>query len=231
MLLKKWEEFPPRMQNGQVRPYYDLLKKKTASLLIKRLGDILFALVACVVLSPILLITALLVRIDSKGPVFFRQVRVGAFLQEFRIFKFRTMVDHADKIGSQVTVKNDSRITRIGSFLRKYRLDELPQLFNILLGQMTVIGARPEVVKYVEHYTDEMLATLLLPPGLSCEASIHFRNENELLGSCQDVDRTYIEEILPVKLSYSLEYMKKSFFREDIKLFFRTIGCAFHMEG
>jgi len=230
MLLKKWDDLPKKMQNEKVLYYYNILRHKAPSLLAKRFIDILFSLLGCIIISPILFIVAILVKVDSKGPVFFRQVRVGTFLQEFRIFKFRTMVNNAEEIGSQVTVKNDCRVTKIGGFLRKYRLDELPQLFNIFLGQMTVIGARPEVVKYVEYYTDEMLATLLLPPGLSCEASIQFRNENELLDNCKDVDKTYIEEILPVKLRYSLEYMKKNFLPEDFKLFLKTIGCAFHMD-
>ena len=171
-MLKNWNELPEYMRTDEVRPYYDLLQKKRLSLFFKRVFDIVVSLIMIILCSPILLIISILIVKDSKGGVFYRQERVTQYGRVFRIFKFRTMVQNADQIGTQVTVSNDSRITKIGSKLRNCRLDELPQLFNIFLGDMTFVGTRPESVHYVKSYTNEMYATLLIPAGVTSEASI-----------------------------------------------------------
>ena len=168
-----------------------------------------------VILSPLLLIISILIVTDSKGGVFYRQERVTQYGKKFKIFKFRTMVANADKIGTQVTVSNDNRITKIGAMIRKYRIDEIPQLLNILAGDMSLVGTRPESVHYVKHYTPEMMATLLLPAGVTSETSILYKDEAELLDKADDVDKVYIEKILPEKMKYNLESIKKfSFIRE-----------------
>ena len=172
MMLRKWEDLPQEMRTEEVRPYYDLLRKKQGSLLCKRLFDILASLVLLVLLSPVFLVLAIAIKLDSRGPVFYRQVRVTQYGREFRIFKFRTMVQNADHIGSQVTVSGDSRITRVGKVIRSCRLDEVGQLLNVLGGSMSFVGTRPEVPKYVARYTPEMMATLLLPAGVTSAASL-----------------------------------------------------------
>ena len=201
MLLKKWDDIPSFMKNSDVERYYKILKKKTLSLVMKRVFDVVMSLILIVLLSPALLIVSCWIKIDSKGPVFYRQTRITQYGKEFRIFKFRTMVTNADKMGALVTTKNDSRITKVGEKIRKCRLDELPQLFNILIGDMSFVGTRPEVQKYVDAYTDEMLATLLLPAGVTSLASINYRDEDEILDQYVDenhsVDEVYIEKILP----------------------------------
>lgn len=223
MKLKSWDALPVYMQNDAVKEYYHILSKRTGSLFCKRLFDIVSASVMLVVCSPVLLILAIWIKLDSPGPVFFRQKRVTRYGRVFRIFKFRTMVNNADKIGSQVTVGNDSRITKVGAKIRKLRLDELPQLINVLLGDMSFVGTRPEVEKYVNAYTDEMYATLLLPAGITSEASIQYKDEDELLSDADDVDRVYIEQVLPEKMKYNLEAIKTFRFWGEIKTMFRTV--------
>lgn len=223
MLLKKWDELPERMKNDSVMPYYESLYKKRLSLVAKRIFDLVVAIITFIALSPIFIILSLAIKIDSKGPVMFRQVRVTQYGKQFRIFKFRTMVNNADKIGAQVTTKNDSRVTRVGKILRKLRLDEFPQLFNIILGDMSFVGTRPEVVKYVEKYTDEMMATLLLPAGVTSEASIQYKDEELLLSIADDADETYIYEVLPEKMKYNLRSIEKFDFFSDIKTMVRTV--------
>lgn len=223
MLLKKWDELPENMKNDSVMPYYELLYKKRLSLVAKRIFDLVVAIITFIALSPIFIILSLAIKIDSKGPVMFRQVRVTQYGKQFRIFKFRTMVNNADKIGAQVTTKNDHRVTRVGKILRKYRLDEFPQLFNIILGDMSFVGTRPEVVKYVEKYTDEMMATLLLPAGVTSEASIQYKDEELLLSIADDADETYIYEVLPEKMKYNLRSIEKFDFFSDIKTMVRTV--------
>ena len=221
--MKKWEDLPEDMQVPEVRKYYDILKRHRVSLLLKRVFDIIVAGLLLVVLSPVMIILSIMIKADSKGPVFFRQVRVTRYGKPFRIFKFRTMVDHADEIGTQVTTKGDARVTKIGKRLRGCRLDELPQLFNILTGDMTFVGTRPEVPKYVEHYTNAMKATLLLPAGVTSMTSIEYKDEERLLESTVDADDVYIKTILPEKMKYNLEAIKKFSFLEDIKTMLATV--------
>ena len=223
MRLILWEDLPEKMQTDAVRPYYDALQKKTGSLLLKRIFDIAVSFLMLLVLSPFFLILAIAIKIDSAGPVFYRQVRVTQYGRLFRIFKFRTMVNNADKIGSLVTVGNDSRITKVGSFIRACRLDEISQLINVLLGDMTFVGTRPEVPKYVDAYTPEMMATLLLPAGITSIASIRYKDEAELLDKAEDVDKTYIEEVVPGKMQYNLESILKFSFWDDIATCFKTV--------
>lgn len=222
-MLKNWNELPEYMRTEEVRPYYDLLQKKKMSLFLKRVFDIVVSLIMIILCSPILLIISILIVKDSKGGVFYRQERVTQYGRVFRIFKFRTMVQNADQIGTQVTVSNDSRITKIGSKLRNCRLDELPQLFNILLGDMTFVGTRPESVHYVKSYTNEMYATLLLPAGVTSEASIEYKDEADLLDQADDVDNVYINEVLPEKMKYNLNSIKEFSFFKEIATMFRTV--------
>lgn len=222
-MLKNWNELPEYMRTDEVRPYYDLLQKKRLSLFLKRVFDIVVSLIMIILCSPILLIISILIVKDSKGGVFYRQERVTQYGRVFRIFKFRTMVQNADQIGTQVTVSNDSRITKIGSKLRNCRLDELPQLFNIFLGDMTFVGTRPESVHYVKSYTNEMYATLLLPAGVTSEASIQYKDEANLLDQADDVDSVYINDVLPEKMKYNLNSIKEFSFFKEIATMFRTV--------
>ncbi len=222
-MLKNWNKLPEYMRTDEVRPYYDLLQKKRLSLFFKRVFDIVVSLIMIILCSPILLIISILIVKDSKGGVFYRQERVTQYGRVFRIFKFRTMVQNADQIGTQVTVSNDSRITKIGSKLRDCRLDELPQLFNIFLGDMTFVGTRPESVHYVKSYTNEMYATLLLPAGVTSEASIQYKDEADLLNQADDVDSVYINKVLPEKMKYNLNSIKEFSFFKEIATMFRTV--------
>lgn len=222
-MLKNWNKLPEYMRTDEVRPYYDLLQRKKLSLFFKRVFDIIVSLIMIILCSPILLIISILIVKDSKGGVFYRQERVTQYGRVFRIFKFRTMVKNADQIGTQVTVSNDSRITKIGSKLRNCRLDELPQLFNIFLGDMTFVGTRPESVHYVKSYTNEMYATLLLPAGVTSEASIEYKDEADLLDQADDVDSVYINEVLPEKMKYNLNSIKEFSFFKEIATMFRTV--------
>ncbi len=223
MLVKKWEKLPPEMQNEAVRPYYEKLRKKNFSLFWKRIFDFFVSSIMLIVLLPLFLVLALAIKIDSRGPVFFRQERVTQYGKKFRIFKFRTMVNNADKIGSQVTVNNDMRITRIGRFIRKCRLDEVSQLIDVWRGKMSFVGTRPEVPKYVEKYSEEMMATLLLPAGVTSEASINFKDEDKFLKDAESVDDTYVEVVLPKKMEYNLYSLKKQGFWRDIGIMFKTV--------
>ena len=227
MLLKDWNELPASMKNKEVRKYYIRLKKKKKSLLLKRAFDVVMSSLMIVMLCPVLLAVAVWIKVDSEGPVFYRQERVTQYGRKFRIFKFRTMVTNADKMGTLVTTKNDSRITKVGEKIRKCRLDELPQLFNILLGDMSFVGTRPEVQKYVDAYTDEMMATLLLPAGVTSLASINYRDEDEILDQYVDenhsVDEVYIEKILPEKMKYNLKYLKTFNIVEYFMLCVKTV--------
>lgn len=226
-MLKKWEELPENMQTDAVRPYYDILAGKKKSLAGKRWMDVLFSLILTVLLSPVMLGIACAIRAEDKGPVFYRQERITAYGKKFRIFKFRTMVVDADKKGSLITGKNDDRITRVGRKLRKCRLDELPQLFNILLGDMSFVGTRPEVEKYVNRYSKPMLATLLLPAGVTSEASIVFKDEDDVLAHYtakgETTDEAYVKHILPRKMRYNLNYLKKAGVFGDLMIMIRTV--------
>lgn len=222
MILKKWEDLPKEFQTEEVKKYYDILSKKKGSLFLKRVFDVIVSLIMLIILLPVFIILGIAIKIDSKGPVFFRQERITQYGRTFRIFKFRTMVNNAEKLGTQVTVGNDLRITRVGSFIRNCRLDEISQLLNILTGDMTLVGTRPEVRKYVDYYTKEMMATLLLPAGVTSLASIYYKDEAELLEKSENPDKTYIEEILPEKMKYNLQSIEKFNFIEDIKIMFMT---------
>ena len=221
--MRKWNDLPKEMQVEQVKKYYEILQCQKGSLLAKRIFDIIVASLLVVILSPILLFLSILIKIDSPGPVMFRQVRVTTYGKPFRIFKFRTMVNNADKIGTQVTTKGDSRVTRMGKMLRGCRLDELPQLFNVLKGEMSFVGTRPEVEKYVAHYTDEMKATLLMPAGITSRASIEYKDEERLLESAENADEVYIHQVLPEKMKYNLRAIEKFSFWDDIKTMFATV--------
>ena len=223
MKLCEWEQLPPELQTDAVRPYYDILKKKQAGLVCKRIFDVVVSAIMLLILSPVFLILAIAIKIDSPGPVFYRQIRVTQFGKQFRIFKFRSMVSNADKIGTQVTVGNDSRITRVGKLIRKCRLDELCQLIDVFRGTMTFVGTRPEVPKYVEAYTPAMMATLLLPAGVTSLTSIFYKDEDRLLEGAEDVDKTYITEVLPGKMRYNLKAIKTFSFFGDIKVMFMTV--------
>ncbi len=217
------------MQTDEVRAYYDILAKKRGSLFFKRVFDIVVSFIMLVILSPVFLILAAAIKLDSKGPVFYRQVRVTQYNKKFRIFKFRSMVQDADK-GSQVTVSGDSRITRVGKIVRGCRLDELCQLIDVLRGTMTFVGTRPEVPKYTEHYTDAMMATLLLPAGVTSLASIYYKDEAELLDAAEDTDKVYIEDVLPGKMYYNLKAIEKFSFWGDIKVMFMTVFAVLGKE-
>lgn len=221
--MRKWNDLPKEMQVEQVKKYYEILQCHKGSLLAKRIFDIIVASLLVVILSPILFLLSILIKIDSPGPVMFRQVRVTTYGKPFRIFKFRTMVNNVDKIGTQVTTKGDSRVTRMGKMLRGCRLDELPQLFNVLKGEMSFVGTRPEVEKYVAHYTDEMKATLLMPAGITSRASIEYKDEERLLESAENADEVYIHQVLPEKMKYNLRAIEKFSFWDDIKTMFATV--------
>ena len=223
MILKKWEDLPEFLRTDAVRPYYELLSKRRGSLLLKRCFDVAASAVMLLVLAPVFAVLAIAIKLDSPGPVFYRQVRVTQYGREFRIFKFRSMVQGADKRGSLVTVSGDSRITRVGRFIRKCRLDELCQLIDIFRGTMTFVGTRPEVPKYVAAYTPEMMATLLLPAGVTSKASILYKDEAELLDAAEDVDAVYTRDVLPDKMRYNLEELKNFSFRSDLNTMFRTV--------
>lgn len=223
MILKKWEDLPENLRTDAVRPYYELLAKRRGSLLLKRCFDVVVSSIMLLILAPVFLVLAIAIKLDSPGPVFYRQVRVTQYGQEFRIFKFRSMVSDADKRGSLVTVSGDSRITRVGKFIRKCRLDELCQLIDIFRGTMTFVGTRPEVPKYVAAYTPEMMATLLLPAGVTSEASILYKDEADLLDAAEDVDAVYIRDVLPGKMKYNLDALKNFSFFSDIATMFRTV--------
>ncbi len=224
--MRKWEALPDTMRTPEVRPYYEALEKKRFALALKRVFDVVVSAVMLVLLSPVFLILAIAIKLESPGPVFYRQVRVTQYGETFRIFKFRTMVNDADKKGAAVTVSGDSRITRVGRFIRKCRLDEVSQLIDILRGTMSFVGTRPEVPKYVAAYTPEMMATLLMPAGVTSEASIHYKDEDELLAGAEDVDRVYIEKVLPGKMKYNLESIRNFSFWGEIATMFRTVAAV-----
>jgi len=222
-LLIDWEDLPLYMRNQSVRMHFYSLKNKQIELILKRCFDILFAFFSLIILSPVFLLLSIIIKLDSNGGIIFRQIRVTQYGREFRIYKFRTMVVNSEQFGSQVTINNDIRITRVGRFLRKSRLDELPQLVNILLGDMSFVGTRPEVVKYVSHYTDEMLSTLLLPAGVTSRASIEYKDEDKLLSETSNVDDTYIKVILPHKMKINMKYTYTFSLIEDLRIMLRTV--------
>lgn len=224
----KWEKLPAQMQREEVKEFYDILQKKRGSLVAKRIFDLIFSVLLLVLLSPFMLIIAIAVKCTSPGEIIFRQTRVTTYGKRFQIYKFRTMVSDAPQKGSQVTVKGDSRVTGVGHFLRKVRLDELPQLLNILKGDMSFVGTRPEVEKYVEAYTPQMYATLLMPAGVTSPASIRYKDEERLLSGEGNPDEIYCNQILPEKMKYNLEYIREFSFWKDIVILFQTVIAILH---
>lgn len=222
-MLKVWEELPEFMQNEEVRQYYDILAKRKGHLLFKRIFDLIVASILLIICAPIMVVIAVAIKLTSKGPVFFRQVRITKYGKEFRIFKFRTMVVDAEKLGAQVTIGNDPRITKVGYRIRKTRLDEIPQLFNVFKGEMSFVGTRPEVPKYVNQYQPEMLATLLMPAGVTSKASIEFKDEEKMLDSVDDVDKVYVEEVLPIKMICNVAYIREFRVWSDSRLMIKTV--------
>lgn len=229
-MLRKWEDLPDFMKCDEVKPYYDLLAKKKGSLFLKRVFDLVVGSILLIVLAIPMGVIAIWIKLDSKGPVFYRQERVTTYGKKFKIHKFRTMVNNADKIGSTVTVNGDNRITGVGDKLRKFRLDELPQLLDVLTGNMSFVGTRPEATKYVEQYEPEMNATLLIPAGITSEASIRYKDEAGLLYASDNVDKTYIEKVLPEKMKYNLESIKEFSFFKEIGTMFRTVFAVLGKE-
>ena len=229
-MLKRWEDLPDYMRVPEVRPYWEILNKKRGQLLLKRGFDIAAASVMLVLLSPPMAVIAVMIKRDSEGPVFYRQERVTAYGKHFRIHKFRTMVANAEKIGTAVTVGNDRRITRVGAKLRGHRLDELPQVLDVIRGDMSFVGTRPEAVKYVEQYKPEYYATLLMPAGITSEASILYKDEDRLLSAADDVDRVYMEQVLPEKMKLNLESVRRFCFPREILTMFRTVAAVLGKE-
>lgn len=225
-MLCRWEELPQNMQNEAVRPYYDSLQSQKCSLFLKAVFDRVVSLLMLIGLSPIFVLLAIMIKMDSPGEVFFRQERVTQYGKKFRIHKFRTMVKNAESLGAQVTTKSDMRVTKVGKKLRGCRLDELPQLIDILQGNMSFVGTRPEVTKYVEQYAPEMRATLLLPAGVTSEASIEYKDEERLLADAKNADKTYVEVVLPQKMNWNLRSLKDFSFVGDIKTMFKTVWAV-----
>lgn len=228
MYFKPWNQLPEIMHSEPVKLYYQHLMKKKTSIRVKRVLDFVLAIILTIVLSPIMAVLAICIKLDSKGPVFYRQERITQYGRSYRIFKFRTMVADADKRGPAITQSADSRITRMGHLLRKCRLDELPQLFNVIIGDMSFVGTRPEVKKYVDAYSDEMMATLLLPAGITSRTSIAYKDEDEVMEKYrketgESVDDIYIRYILPEKMKYNLQYMETFSVLEDFKIMIDTV--------
>lgn len=222
MIMCRWEQLPENMQTDAVRKYYDILKKKTVSLVFKRVFDVVMSFILLILFSPLFLVLTVAIRIDSKGPAFYRQVRVTQYGRLFRIHKFRSMVAGADK-GLQVTVNNDCRVTKVGHFIRKYRLDEICQLIDIFIGSMSFVGTRPEVPKYVDQYTDEMMATLLLPAGVTNITCVYYKDEAAMLAGAEDTDVIYMKKVLPQKMAYNLKAIEEFGFLGDIRVMFMTV--------
>lgn len=226
-MLKKWDDLPDFMKCDEVKEYYKIIEKRKVSLFLKRAFDLVAGLLMFIILAIPMAVLAIWIKLDSPGPVFYRQERITTYGKRFKIHKFRTMVANADKIGTAVTVGNDSRITTVGARLRDHRLDEFPQVFDILSGNMSFVGTRPEAVKYVKQYKPEYMATLLLPAGITSEASIRYKDEAELLDAADDVDRVYVENVLPGKMKYNLEAIRNFSFIGEIVTMFRTVFAVF----
>lgn len=226
MMLLPWDKLPEYMRNEKVKPYYDSLSKKKNSLALKRIFDVVMSVVLFILLLPVIAFISVWIKLDSRGPVFFRQVRITSYGRKFKIYKFRTMVENAEALGSQVTSQNDMRVTRVGEKIRKLRLDELPQLINIFKGEMSFVGTRPEVPRYVKQYAPEMYATLLLPAGVTSEASIEYKDEDELLRDASNADEVYVKKVLPGKMKWNLKEIREFSFLKEIKILFRTVAAV-----
>ena len=229
-MLRKWEDLPDFMRIPEVRPYWEVLDKKRGQLLLKRLFDLTAGLLLSIILAVPMAVISVMIKRDSEGPVFYRQERVTTYGRHFRIHKFRTMVSNADQIGTAVTVGNDSRITKIGSKLRGHRLDELPQVLDVIVGDMSFVGTRPEAVKYVEKYKPEYYATLLMPAGITSEASIQYKDEDKLLNAADDVDNVYLKLVLPAKMKWNLESLRGFTFLKEVATMFRTVAAVLGKE-
>ncbi len=225
-MLRRWEDLPDFMRTPEVRPYWEILNKRRGQMITKRVFDLVVSILLLIILLIPMAIIAVWIKLDSRGPVLYRQERVTTYGKHFRIHKFRTMVSNADKIGTAVTVGNDSRITRIGAKLRHLRLDELPQVFDVINGDMSFVGTRPEAVKYVERYKPEYTATLLMPAGITSEASIRYKDEDKLLNRADDVDKVYVSQVLPEKMKWNLESIRRFRFLREILTMFRTVAAV-----
>lgn len=226
MILCDWEKLPDYMRTDEVKEYYDILSRKKASLVIKRLLDIIMSAILILILIIPMAIIAVMVKCDSKGPVLFKQTRITTYGRKFKIWKFRTMVENAEQLGGLITEANDKRVTKLGEKLRKCRLDELPQVFNVFMGDMSFVGTRPEVEKYVNMYTPQMYATLLTPAGITSIASITYKDNDEFFTDPELVDKNYMEIILPEKMKLNLDYYKEFNAFYDIKVMFTTVGSV-----
>lgn len=229
-MLCKWEELPPFLQIEEVKPYHEYLWKHRGQLYIKRTFDFVLSSLMLVLTAPLFLCLAAWIKVDSLGPVFYRQERITQYGRRFRIYKFRTMVQDADRKGSLVTVGGDTRITGAGKKLRGCRLDEFPQLINIWKGEMSFVGTRPEVSKYVKQYTKQMRATLLLPAGVTSEASIRYKDEDRILeekvAEGKRVDEAYVEDVLVEKMGWNLKSLREFSLVNDVWLLFRTVWAV-----
>ena len=225
--MKTEHQMPEFMKNHYTLKAEEVLQKKKATLFFKRLFDICLSLILLVILSPVFLVLSICIKLEDGGPIFYRQQRITTYGRVFRIFKFRTMVMNADKMGPLVTQDNDSRITKIGRKIRSFRLDEVPQLINVLIGDMSFVGTRPEVQKYVDAYSEEMMVTLLLPAGITSKSSIEFRNEadkiSKWMGQGLTADEAYIQKILPEKMQYNIDYIEEVSVAQDIKVMLQTV--------
>lgn len=226
MQFREWDDIPEFMRNDDVKKYYDLLRGKRFSLKIKRSFDIVMSASLIFLLSPLFLVLTVWIKFDSRGPVYYKQERVTQYGRKFYIFKFRTMIVNADQIGSLVTARHDTRITRIGKKIRKFRLDEIPQLFNILIGDMSFVGTRPEVQKYVDVYSNEMKATLLLPAGVTSEASIEYKDEDKLLEEAEDPDEIYRNRVLPEKMEWNIKALRTYSLLSEFKTLIKTVWAV-----
>ena len=229
-MLRKWDDLPDFMRVDEVRPYWEILNKKRGQLFLKRIFDVVVAFTLLIILAIPMVIIAILIKHDSEGPVFYRQERVTTYGRHFRIHKFRTMVSNADRIGTAVTVENDSRITKVGAKLRGHRIDELPQVLDVIQGNMSFVGTRPEAVKYVARYNPEYNATLLMPAGITSEASIRYKDEDKLLNVADDIDKVYVEKVLPEKMKWNLDSVRRFSFLREILTMFRTVFAIFGKE-
>ncbi len=225
-MLRKWDDLPGFMRIPEVRPYWEILNGKRGQLFLKRIFDLVVSIILLMILAIPMVLIAVMIKADSEGPVFYRQQRVTTYGKHFRIHKFRTMVDNADKIGTAVTIGGDPRITKAGAKLRHFRLDELPQVLDVILGDMSFVGTRPEVVKYVKRYKPEYYATLLMPAGITSEASIRYKDEDELLDEAADVDCIYVEQVLPKKMKWNLESIRRFRFFREILTMIRTVAAV-----
>jgi len=229
-VLKKWDHLPEFMRTPEVKPYWDVLNRKRGQLILKRVFDLVVSLILLLILAIPMAIIALLIKKEDPGPALYRQERVTTYGKHFRIHKFRTMVVNADKIGTAVTVGEDPRITKVGKKLRSLRLDELPQVLDVIVGDMSFVGTRPEAVKYVEQYKPEYNATLLMPAGITSEASIRYKDEAKLLDAASDVDKVYMEQVLPEKMKWNLESVKRFRFLREVLTMFRTVFAVLGKE-